>query len=741
MAAITVKFERDINNTHTFENVANVEWSNEYADDFIVNQTSQIGHKVTNITVNGFIRASDPTGQSVNITEQQALEDALRGVGTGTLSYTGATDIANVRFVGLDFEEYNGTSIAQFSAKFVTEANNVHAHSPVTIGGQDLIPSEGFELPEVEDAIGSQGPDEQINNLKKRTLTISGRMVGTLSQVNAAQANLIAAVENQNTVTVSISAGSGGVTLNVRPREISFGSPERRGSVNSRTYRFSGVTHDDYTVEPYTLGETAQSFAGISIDVVEGRDHNVQIERESTSNFVILEESYVITGKKYFANRAAYDSFLNDFTPFPVSFYVLVDPTVYNGLELVDINIGAFQRDGNFPSEAKRYSAQVTLNFKWVKQIPDTNQNYLSLLLGINWFRVSSTNHSFTIDAAGNVTNRSVTLTGKIFDTELPNAKNQIGAAVNLNDAGIPGGTSDYYITGFNISSTDRIYAFGVLRKVHDISVTASQLGTDTQRAHFIIQTFNAQTGLLFENMTGTSRSLSNRWTGTQFITTSMNISVSGEIWEQDLAGEPVNPNRGRDYLRLFDSTQTANLTTSAAASQASNESLPTNYSFFVTNINVGQWQPFTVLKPVAGSVNFTKGQQAWRQTISISATAVFDLTGSSSGASDTVETENVGITEQTTKFTELRVMGFGTVFKAIGIEPATANSTITIQYKDKAVLEQNIGNLIPGFRDPPFPSAQAPFSEADSELTKDTFEVRGLTARWSKAWKATVEA
>ena len=567
MSAITVKFERDVSNTHTFENVVNVEWSNEYVRDFLVDQTSQIGHKITTFNINGFVQQhGDP---SDNVVQQQVLEDSLRAIGTGTLSYTGATDIPDVRFLALDFKEYRGSTIAQFTARFVTETQNVQAHAPVTIGAQALTIAEGFEPPQVEDSIASQGPDEQMNNLRRRKIRINGRMVGTLSQVNTAQANLIAAIENINTIVVDISTASGGVLLTIRPGSITFGSPEQRGNQSSRTYNFEGVTHDDYSKEPYTIGHQQLTFGGILLDEVHGIDHAIEGEHE-VGAYTVISEKATISGKKYFLGWTQYDAFVQSFQPLPINTHFYGAPNTYQTLELRDISISNLERDGNFVGSPhdKRYSATVTLNFVWFKNITQTHQNYLTTLLAIPWFKVSTTTHSFSLDTLGNVTSRSVTLSGQLFDADLATAKGLIGTAVVLGDPAIPGsGGASYYITSVNINNTDTITTQpgNTVIKLHDVSVTASQLDTATQKTFFLISIFKLDTTrqMTFDRVTSQSKSLSTRWVTDlqKFKTTSVNLTISGEIWEDDLGGAPALSNRAYDFFDLFDATQEATLT------------------------------------------------------------------------------------------------------------------------------------------------------------------------------------
>lgn len=742
MSAIKVTLARD-SLSHEFANVATVEWEHQYSRNHLINKTSEIGQKVTTITVTGFIIKYGTPSQ--NVQAQQALEDALRAIGTGTLSYTGAT-AQNVRFINLDFDEYRGSPVATYKAQFVTEAQNVHAHAPVAIGSLTLSISNGFEPPKVVDSIAGQGPDESLNNLKNRTIKISGKMVGSLQEVNAAQANLIAEVSDQspNVVTVSLSSESGGVQLNVRPTGVNFGSPEQRGSDdNSRTYEFEGITHADYSQEPYTLGHSALTYGNnITLDVVNGVNHTQESEH-SNGVYAIRTETAQIAGKKYFTDWAAYKAFSDSFTPLPVGVHFYSSPAARNSLELTGVSVGAFERDGNFENENKRYSAPVNLTFTWHKSVTAINQLGGVTRLAISWYKVISSTHSVSVDQNGSVTARSVSVNGQIFESELANAKGRIGLPVLLGDPALSGASTDYYITSLNITKTDTYNIVGLgPTKVYDISVTANQLDTNTKRNYILQQLFKVSAvptrQMLFEKVANISKSISNRWnqTFTKFKVTSISVSVSGEIWESDTDGAPTNPNRGMDFMQLFDAQYEADFNENyAAANNVLGEFLPDNYSFFLNNMSFGEWQPF--LKPNEPN----KGSQMWRQSVTLSATAVFDLSGgSSNNQPDWIDTTSFQIEDQTTKFTELQLLGFGTTFKAIGINPSSSQTTIQRQFKDARTLELNPpqrGDFSP---EPPTDWGSQ-FPSSDREVVKDNFEIRGNTARWVRSWRAKKEA
>ena len=739
MSAITVTFV-GASSTHVFENVINVTWRNEYSSDIIINQTNSIGEKITRFTVNGYIKIyGDP---SDNTAGQQALENALRGVGTGTLQYTGATDVAQVRFTGLDFEEYRGSPVAKWSAQFISEPTNIHAHSPVVIGGLTLSIANGFEPPEVEDDIGNQGVDEPLNNLIRRQIVVRGRMAGTLQQVNDAQAALIAEVQDKdpNVVTVAISSATGGVSLQARPQAVSFGSQEQRGRQVARSYRAEFITYDDYTKEPYTLGEGVLVWGGITLDITSKADHNTTYEKSGTA-YNVTDESLEVSGTKYFANWGAYETFVDSFSPIPNNTHLIVLNT-HNTLELIDVQIGAFTRDDNFVSNAKRYSATVSLSFTWFKDLSQLNQGVLTVFLGVTWLKISSTTHSFALNETGNVSSRSVNASGQVFDANLAAAKGLLGTSIPLGDPAIPGGSDNYFLTSFNINSTDVLNTVGVGQLVvHDCSVTANQLDTNSQRVNILAQFFlpTPPQQIFFDKVGNSSKSIASvfKQATLSYEVASISMTLTGEIWEQDSAGAPGNANRGIDFFRLFDATYTAQFNASRdLAVNAADQFLPTNYQFFLNNLNFGSWEPFQ--KPDSPN----KGAKFWKQSITLTALATFDLgQGGSDTLPDFVDTESSIVNAESTKFQELQVMGFGTVFKAVGKNPSTAQTIVQRQFKDSRILNNPLTK--PSQGSPPIPlnpPSDFSFGTGDRDEIKDTFEVRGLTARWTRGWRATKE-
>ena len=158
---------------------------------------------------------------------------------------------------------------------------------------------------------------------------------------------------------------------------------------------------------------------------------------------------------------------------------------------------------------------------------------------------------------------------------------------------------------------------------------------------------------------------------------------------------------------------------------------LPTGYEpgFFFNSMSFGDFKPF---------VHPTLKTGYWKQSISISATVVFDIVGGTNSEPDTVDTTSHITNDQTIKFTAIQVMGFGTVFKAIGINPATAVTTVQRQYKNQRLLDADpriVNRNAPLSLDAP-PGFSS--SYASSEIERDTFEVRGMSARWVRGYTAT---
>jgi signal peptidase I len=766
---IVVNFTRVVDGgddiTHTLKNVKSVSWSHDYSRDNLVDVTTKAGFLQTTYEVTGFIEVYDVP--EANVEAQQALETILRTIGTGTLHYTGSTDQTEVRFSSLSFEEYRGQPVGEYTVEFITETANPQAHSVVKIGSITLSAANGYDTPTVTDTVKSQGTDEQIVAGRNREFQISGMLVGANeTEVNTAQAALVTEVSGTDTLVLDISSASGGALYTVRPGAINFGAPRSRGQTEARSYSFSCKTHEDYSKEPYTLGETPLTFGGtITIDVVDGTNYTSETELLN-STYIVTSEQFTATGKKYFVDETAYAAFRDSFRPLPVGTFVQSTNT-RNSLELTAVSVGKFERDANDPGTlAKRYSCTVNLTFTWKKNQNQTNQLVLGLRLGMNWYKVGTMSFNTSVDATGNVTTRSVSMTGQMKEGDLVSAKGLIGTPQSLNDPSFgdpasPTHGNDYYVTSVSINKKDVVYTIGPGQEVvYDITVSANQLDTASQKLYFISSVFQATDTeqLIFDKITNVNKSIANRYSAqdSKYIVTSMNMTVSGEIWEADNgSGAPVNPYRGIQFLRLFDATYTGELNKHGPthddrgpalyggnAFNASDYSqiLPDrvdggkSYKFTITNISVGDWQAFTKQKDPG------KGANYWLQPITITGTAVFDLTDSGTQP-ELVETTAHTIRAEKLRYQELNVAGFGIRFKAIGIEPSTAETTHTISYESRAEFEKDKANHSLAAR-PPLdpPTAWTPWrnAAANYEQTKANFSVSGGTqAKWTYAWKA----
>lgn len=671
------------------KHVRTVEWESVAVPEVIVGTASRVGKRQRLITIRGFFNL---TMFQDTVAAQQALETNLRSVGVGTLSYTGATDFEDVRFQALSFDEYRGNPVADFTITFTTEEDNVHAHIDNKIGSITLTPVNGYEQPSIKDAISVQGDDEQLNNLRRRSFTITGDIVGAdLEAVMLAQADLVAEVENKNTVVITVSSTTSTPgSFTVRPRSLNFDSPRLKDDKTARSYSFECVTHDDYTKEPYTLGEVPQSFAGISIDVVNGVDHNVDRERSDVGPlYSVLEETLVVTGKKYFADWTAYTAFRNIFLPIPANTYITTSGTS-NVLELTDIDVGKFERDGNQSSGDKRYSATVILTFTWLKSIQDTNFEFLQTHFGVSWYKVESVSFSVSFDDFGNLNTRSVNVSGSLTGlAQFDQLKAKVGTKVDYD-----GVYTDLYVTNVSINNVDSQIVSGTKVKIISVSVTASQLDTASQAFHFLSGVFDfAKAGaggttystetLTFDKITNRTKSFSNRYDGanSEFKVTSINFSVSGEVFSSDTAGAPTDADKYVILFNKIDSLLKANKSDAVKHTQTPTQLLPTDGAihFMLTNINIGGWEPF---------IDEATGVRRWKQTVSLSATAVFDLAGSSDTAPDFVETRSESIDEEVPKYTQLQVLGFGTVFKRIGTTPEKLTVTYQVRWKNEALYE-----------------------------------------------------
>ena len=321
--------------------VRNVQWGVVQDDESIISSARR-GQRVRSVTINGFLNKSMFAD---NVAAQQQLETDLLSVAEGTLQYTGAADIENARFVRLDFQEFRGNPICEFTIEFETNEDNVAAHNPIQIGALTLSPANGYDHASVNDRIATQGPDEQLVNNRNREFVIEGSFVGAdLDTINEKQADLIAEVENKTTLVVTLSTGSGAFvgSYTVRPGQLEFSSPMLRERNVARTFRFTCRTFEDYGKEPYTLGEVPQTYGNITFDVVKGVDNNRNREKTSAGNvYADLTEELIVRGQRWFRTWTEYTTFRDSFDPINTLNHFVVSATG-NRLELSDINVGSF---------------------------------------------------------------------------------------------------------------------------------------------------------------------------------------------------------------------------------------------------------------------------------------------------------------------------------------------------------------------------------------------------------------
>lgn len=710
--------------------VRSIQWESQAAEDAFVSQTTRVGARKRIVKVSGFINKSIFNS---NISAQQQLETDLIAVGTGTVQCTGATDIQNCRFTSVEFEEFRGNPVCGFTVSFMTEDSNVHAHLPIKIGSLTLNPSSGFEYATVSDTILTQGPDEQLVNNKARTFVIEGMFIGsTLDEVNTAQANLVAEVENKTTLVITLSSSVGPFSgiYTVRPGKLEFGSPRLKDNQTARSFSFECKTFEDYSKEPFTLGEVAQSFAGITIDVVEGIDHNRESDKLNAGpTYATKTEELVISGKRYFANWTAYTSFVNLFRPIPFNTYYFGSSSGAS-LELQDVDIGKFDRDGNDLTGAKRYSASVTLTFRWEVGLEGKTYEINQFHFGMSWYKVSNVSFNTSIDEYGNVSSKGVSISGSVLGPSgLAAAKSKLGGKFNYTDSTVT--LDDVYVTSVSVNSVETQNISGSTVQIYSITISAQQLDNASQAASFIrsLFRFNKAGGsgtsytadtIQFENVTSFNKSISNRWDILQqkFIATSMTISISGEVWDVDQNGSPASPNKMLDLFNKIDALLNAQLSTRTANTVPSGETLPnnTNIHYFLSNFSLGQWQSFTK------QVGTGAGSRYWKQTVSLTATAVFDLNSNNVTEPDSVESKSYSYEEESPKYAQLQVLGFGTVFKRVGTNPAKEVVTYQKQFRDKKVfVAEDYGSD---------DTSRVRIPTAKSVITRDVKENRGLVNR-----------
>ena len=217
----------------------------------------------------------------------------------------------------------------------------------------------GFTDISIDDSLRAQGDDETINPLKSRSFGISGSIVGaTLSEVNGNSEKIQVALQNVSNVFLTLSNGSSGSVYTVRTKSINISSPTVRNQTTSRTFKIDLVTYDDYTKEPYTLGETQQTFGNILWDVVDNVDHAYDFNEGTIGTSLVTSESLAVSGKKYYSDWSAYEadrSLYNDDVTSP-SF--ITSPSANQiasatsaVLSLRSVKFGSLQRDGNDPTE------------------------------------------------------------------------------------------------------------------------------------------------------------------------------------------------------------------------------------------------------------------------------------------------------------------------------------------------------------------------------------------------------
>lgn len=727
--------------------VRSVQWQSEASREVLVNQTTRVGKTTRTLTINGFINKGMFTD---NVQAQQQLESNLIAVGTGTIQYTGASDITSVRFSSIEFEEFRGNPICPFTIEFVTEEPNVHAHTPVRINSLTLDAANGYDNVKVSESTTTQGPDEQLVNNLSKMITITGSIIGaTLNDINLNQQKMMTEIDNTNAITLTLSATSGNyiATIVARPRKLDFSAPRLRGELASREFIAEFSTYDDYTKEPYTLGEKAVVIGGITIDVVTSFDHNKEYEY-ATSNgaYTTLEETVEISGKKYFSNYDAYDTFRQLFTPIPDNAYLYTSNTT-NVLQLTDITVGAFERDGNFNDTTKRYSASVSLTFTWRKSIEQTNFAALVNYFGVTFNKVPSITFSASVDQYGNVTSKSINMNGEIKgENQLNNFKALLGSAVTY-DASL----TNLYVTSTNVSGVTTVNDGGIRVKVYSVSLSAAQLDTSTQANYFIAGLFDMSRAggtpgtIQFEHITSLSKSIANRWDSQtfKFIVTSITISVSGDVFTSDNgAGKPFNANKIVELFNRVDSLMTAELSLRAANTHTSSPNegfnvLPSNsqHKYMLNNISVSDWQPAVAPENLQNG-NGARGARYWRQNVSVSAIAVYDLSDSSSGSTnepDFVDSYTEEVEEEVPKFTQLQVINFGTVFKRIGTTPSRCTVTSQRQFRDMTVYKVNEYGSIGR----PQPITWAGIGRS-SVISRETRENNPPTNRWTVEYEAT---
>ena len=405
-------------------------------------------------------------------------------------------------------------------------------------------------------------------------------------------------------------------------------------------------------------------------------------------------------------------------------------------LELQEVSIGSFDRDGNKTTGDKRYSATVTLTFKWDVGVEGRTIEYNATYLGLPWYFLENVSFSATVDELGNITSKGFSASGKVAGaTNAAQFNDSLGTKKDWNV-----GLTNCYITSVSLNSLETRNLSGLQVPIYSITISGRQLDTASQAQYFIESLFRLDkagasgTGysadtIQFNKLTSLNKSISNRYKSLAvgFTVTSITISVSGEVWALDDGNSsPIQPNRSLDLFNKIDSLLNVPLSNSEALTVPAGETLPSNAGvhFMLTNISVGDWTSFVKPNGVGA------GDRWWKQTVSLSANAVFDLnSGGSNTQPEVVETISRVFNDESPKFTQIQVVGFGTVFKRTGTTPAKEIATAQRQYRDLAALEAG------GF--PSDPIGPTSFSVANERVRRSE-ETRGLTKRVIIEWQAT---
>lgn len=717
---ISVTFKRN-STTYTFQNVKDVTWSNAYSNDLIANSTG-LGQKVKEITVNGFIIVHLP---EKNIEAQQALETALQAVGSGTLEYTGCSDIEDVHFESLSFDAFRGNPVLQYSVKFKTRTDNPHAYGTVKIGDTTLTPS-----PSVTEILTPQAQDVPIKSNNSREFKIEGQFEGTLSEIDALQEALITEIHNKSAVIITLIGGTFSGSYTVKPLNLEFKVPKLKDASYAREYSFTGKMHDDYSIEPYTLGETPISYGGIVVDVVTSYTHDRDFKKYSNTGLQYLSsESISISGKKYFGSVSEYETFRSAIESGLINLSYSLVSINGNTLILTEGNVSQVAKDGFTVGEITRYSATVNLIFSFIKDAYATSFHSQEVVLGIQWHNIENVNFTTTLSDKGVITRNSITLSGKVTAANYAVAKSLLGSSQSYDS-----NFQNLYITSVNASSIDQYFVNGQIIELYDLSITAGQLDSSAQFSHFISDTFNVRkndseyysVGINFDNITNRSKSVSNRYSTEDqaFIVTSIGLSLSGEIWQLNTTGSPNDT----ELKALFDLIA-ADMRISITDRSVSVD----EYKYILDSFNIGNWEAFdhpTEIDPLTN-----KAKVYWKQTVSLSATVIFDISGGGGGGEpDYQDTVSYVDDKEVPTYQTIQVLGYGLVLKKTGIEPAVSTTTIQRRYTSDRTYDPNGAST---FALSPSQTFLNTYGNDYVEI-RHNVEKRGLTNSETKTWQAT---